>query len=63
MDAYRNMLLYIHKITTYTFITDISHWYYSKENDWGYGNFMAWQVITIIMTLVYVILEYYHFVC
>ncbi|XP_065899371.1 ubiquitin carboxyl-terminal hydrolase 7-like isoform X1 [Dysidea avara] len=24
---------------------DIVHWYHSKENDWGYGNFMAWQEV------------------
>ena len=36
--------MYIRKVCTCIFIIDISHWYYSKENDWGYGNFMAWQV-------------------
>ncbi|XP_065899368.1 ubiquitin carboxyl-terminal hydrolase 7-like isoform X2 [Dysidea avara] len=24
---------------------DIVHWYHSKENDWGYGNFMIWQEV------------------
>ena len=28
--------------------SDIVHWYHSKENDWGYGNFMAWQVMDFI---------------
>ena len=25
--------------------SDIVHLYHSKENDWGYGNFITWQVI------------------
>ena len=27
--------------------SDIIHWYHSKEKDWGYGHFIAMQVMTI----------------
>ena len=30
--------------------SDIVHWYHSKENDWGYGNFMAWQVMNYVIS-------------
>lgn len=42
----------VKNIYTSVFSIDISHWYYSKENDWGYGNFMAWQVCNYIIIII-----------
>jgi len=26
-----------------SFLTEIQHLFYSKENDWGFSHFMSWQ--------------------